>query len=498
MNILLVYPEFPDSFWSFKHALPFIRKRAAHPPLGLLTVAALLPRSWSVRLVDVNVRPLTAEDLTWANAAFVSAMGVQRESALHLMDQFAERGVRVVAGGALFTKEDELFPQIDHLMVGEAELTLPLFLADLAQGRAARVYRAEGYADLETSPIPRWDLVDFDDYGTMSIQYSRGCPYDCEFCDITALFGRRSRTKTATQIVRELDTLHDLGWRGSVFFVDDNLIGNKKRLKTELMPALLERQKTRPSFEFNTQASINLADDAELMNMMVEVGFDSVFVGIETPSEEGLHEVNKQHNLGRDMKADVRRMHRAGLQVQAGFILGFDSDTPSSFERLTEFIQSTGIVTAMVGLLQAIPGTRLHQRLKREGRLAAHGSGYEVNGTTNIVPVMDLTLLRDGYVRLMRRLYSPKNYYERIKLLLVVYHIRRLRIRWNLRYQLRQWRAFARASVQLGMMGQERVEYWKLLFWTLLRRPQALSLAVTLAIYGHHFRLSSASCLEGG
>jgi radical SAM superfamily enzyme YgiQ (UPF0313 family) len=497
VNILLIYPEFPDSFWSFKHALPFISKRAAHPPLGLLTVAAMLPRAWSLRLVDVNVRDINAEDLTWADCAFVSAMGVQRPSALQLIARCREAGVRVVAGGSLFSAQPEQFPQVDHLILGEAEITLPLFLEELEQGCARHVYTATGYADLHASPVPRWDLVNFDDYGTLSIQYSRGCPYDCEFCDITALFGRRPRTKTANQIVGELDTLYDLGWRGGIFFVDDNLIGDKRRLKTELMPALIERHKTRPGFEFNTQASINLADDAELMRALVSVGFDSVFVGIETPSEDCLAECSKQHNLGRDMKGDVRRLQEAGLQVQAGFILGFDSDTASSFERLTEFIQSTGIATAMVGLLQAIPGTRLHERMKLSGRLVEQGSGYDVNGTTNILPVMDLAVLRARYAELLRRLYSPKDYYERVTLLLRVFRIPKLRIRWNVRYQLRQWLAFAHASVRLGIAGKERVEYWKLLLWTLIRRPRAFSLAVTLAIYGYHFRRSSEHCLQG-
>ncbi len=496
MNILLVYPEFPDSFWSFKHALPFISKRAAHPPLGLLTVASMLPRDWQVRLVDVNVNELTAEALAWADCAFVSAMGVQRESAERLITRCKQASVRVVAGGSLFTAQPEQFPQVDHLVLGEAEVTLPGFLEELANGCAHHLYRAETYADLRASPAPRWDLVNFDDYGTMSIQYSRGCPYDCEFCDITALFGRNPRTKAAQQILDELDALYDLGWRGSVFFVDDNLIGNKRKLKTELLPALVERHRTRPGFEFNTQASINLADDAELMETLVGVGFDSVFVGIETPSEESLAECSKHHNLGRDMKADVRRMQQAGLQVQAGFILGFDSDTPKSFERLTEFIQSTGIATAMVGLLQAIPGTRLYERLRQTGRLVERGSGYDVNGTTNIVPIMDLTQLRTRYAELLQRLYSPRDYYERVRLFLQVYRLPELRIRWNVRYQLRQWLAFANANIRLGVTGKERSEYWRLLFWTLLHRPKAFSLAVTLAIYGYHFRLSSEQCVQ--
>jgi radical SAM superfamily enzyme YgiQ (UPF0313 family) len=495
MNVLLVYPEFPDSFWSFKHALPFIHKKAAHPPLGLLTVAAMLPASWTVRLVDTNVRSLTTEDLSWADYVFLSAMGVQRDASLQIIERCRQSGVPVVAGGALFTAQPEQFPQVAHLILGEAEVSLAAFLEDLETNCAKHLYRAAGYADLHKSPIPRWDLVHFPDYGTMSIQYTRGCPYNCDFCDITALFGHKPRTKKARQIVEELDRLYDLGWRGGVFFVDDNLIGNKKRLKSELMPALLERHKTRQGFEFNTQASINLADDPELMAQMVSVGFDSVFVGIETPSEASLAECSKLQNVNRDLKADVLRMQQAGLQVQAGFILGFDADTSSSFDRLLDFIQSTGIATAMVGLLQAIPGTRLYDRLEGAGRLRQQGSGYAVNGTTNIVPVMDLNVLETRYAELLGRLYSPKYYYERVRRFLTVYHVPQLRIRWNVHHQLQQWLAFATASVKLGIVGKERFEYWRLLLGTLFRKPPAFSLAVTLAIYGYHFRVSYENCL---
>jgi radical SAM superfamily enzyme YgiQ (UPF0313 family) len=493
MHALLAYPEFPDTFWSFKHALRFIRKSAAHPPLGLLTVAALLPPAWKMRLVDMNVRPLGDEDLAWADVVFVSAMGIQRESAQLLIARCRQHGVRVVAGGPLFTAEPDQFPDVDHLVLGEAEVSLPRFLEDLDSGHPRHVYAAAEYADLRTSPSPKWQLLDLERYGTMSIQYSRGCPFDCEFCDITALFGRRPRTKSSRQILDELDTLYELGWRGGVFFVDDNLIGNKARLKSELLPALIERRQRKPGFEFNTQVSINLADDEPLMSMLVAAGFDMVFVGIETPNEESLAECSKRHNLGRDMKSDVRRMQRAGLQVQGGFIVGFDSDTISTFERLTEFIQSTGIVTAMVGLLQAIPGTRLYERLKRAGRLVEQASGYSVDGTTNVVPVMDLALLRARYAKLLRRLYSPKNYYQRIRTFLRSYEMPRLPIRWSLRYQARQWWAFVLAGCRLGIAGKERVEYWKLLLWTVLRRPRAFSLAVTLAVYGYHFRLTSES-----
>jgi len=490
MNVLLVYPEFPDTFWSFKHALRFIRKKAAYPPLGLLTVASMLPRDWSKRLVDLNVRELTADDLAWADCAFVSAMAVQRESVRRVIARCQQAAVRVVAGGPLFTAEPDEFPEVDHLVLGEAELTLLPFLEDLCHGRAKHLYATSGYADMRASPPPTWELLDLGNYATMCVQYSRGCPYDCEFCNVTALLGHRPRTKSADQIIGELQSLHGLGWDGNVFFVDDNLIGNKKDLKTELLPALIEWRRRRRGITFNTEASINLADDPELMRQMVEAGFDMVFVGIETTNEAGLAECNKKTNLNRDLVADVKRMHRAGLQVQGGFIVGFDSDTPSTLQRLTDFIQSAGIVTAMVGLLQALPGTRLHKRLLEAGRVLERHSGDNVDGTTNIVPVAGGELVRDGYRAGLRRLYSPQVYYQRIRAFLRDYRKPRVAARWGWAPALSKLWAFVLSVCRLGIVGKERIEYWKLLVWTVFRRPRAFGLAVTLSIYGYHFRRS--------
>ena len=386
MNVLLIYPEFPDTFWSFKHALRFIRKKASSPPLGLLTVAAMLPPEWTKRLVDANVTKLTEKDLAWADYALISGMIVQRESAHQIITRCKEAGVKVVAGGPLFTSEYRQFEKADHFVLNEAEVTLPPFLADLEQGRARRVYTTSEFADIHKTPVPLWELADLDRYATMSIQFSRGCPYNCEFCNVTALFGHRPRTKTAEQIIAELDRLHDLGWRAGVFFVDDNFIGNKRSLKTELLPALIEWQKEKRGIPFHTEVSINVADDEELMQMMVEAGFGTVFIGIETPDEASLAECNKKQNKNRNLVQDVKRIQRAGLQVQGGFIVGFDSDTHSIFQRQIDFIQESGIVTAMVGLLQAPAGTRLYERLRREGRLLGRMSGDNVDGTTNIIP----------------------------------------------------------------------------------------------------------------
>lgn len=484
MNVLLLYPEFPDTFWSFKHALKFIRKRASLPPLGLLTVAALLPREWEKRLVDLNVRKLRERDIGWADCVFVSGMAVQREAVHRLIARCRKAGVRVVLGGPLATAEPEEFPEADHLILGEAEEVLPRFLADLARGEPQRVYAAERYPELAESPIPLWQLADLRRYATMSVQYSRGCPFDCDFCNVTALLGHKPRTKGAGQIIAELDALRAAGWRGSVFFVDDNFIGNKLRLKRDLLPALIAWRQRYPGVTFLTEASINLADDPELLDLMVRAGFTTVFVGIETPDEAGLAACSKNQNQGRDLLADVKRIQRAGLEVQGGFIVGFDTDTPSIFERQIAFIQQSGIVTAMVGLLAALPGTKLFERLKREGRLSGTTSGDNVDGTTNIVPSMSLETLREGYRRLLRHIYSPKHYYARLKTFLREYRPPKL----EGRVTLADLRAFARSIVRLGILGKERFHYWRLLAWTLLRRPHLLHTAVTLAIYGHHFR----------
>jgi radical SAM superfamily enzyme YgiQ (UPF0313 family) len=484
MNILLVYPEFPDTFWSFKHALKFVRKRASMPPLGLLTVAAMLPAEWNKRLVDVNVTRLTDADLTWADYVFISAMIVQRESTHQIIAHCKAAGAPVVAGGPLFMGEYEQFPTVDHFVLNEAELTLPPFLADLAHGCAKRVYTTPEFPDIQQTPAPMWELADVRRYASMAIQFSRGCPYNCDFCNVTALFGHRPRTKTPQQIITELDGLYRLGWRDSVFFVDDNLIGNKKRLKTELLPALIEWRKGKSGVPFHTEASINLADDEELLRLMTEAGFHAVFIGIETPDEDSLVECSKNQNKNRDLVEDVKRIQRAGLQVQAGFIVGFDSDRPSIFQRQIDFIQESGIVTAMVGLLQALPGTRLYERLQQEGRLLDQVSGDNVDGTTNIVPKMNLDTLREGYETILQHIYSPEHYYQRVKTFLQEYKHPSVMPSPNIEYLL----AFFRSIYRLGIIGQERIHYWKLLLWTLFRRPNLFPLAVTLAIFGYHFR----------
>jgi radical SAM superfamily enzyme YgiQ (UPF0313 family) len=484
LNILLVYPEFPDTFWSFKHALRFVRKRAGAPPLGLLTVAAKLPPAWEKKLVDLNTTGLSQKDLLWADYVFISAMVVQRDSARSIIRRCKEADVKVVAGGPLFTMEHTAFPEVDHFVLNEAELTLPPFVSDLASGCARHLYTTTEYPDIRQTPAPLWRLANLKHYDTVSIQFSRGCPFNCNFCNITTLLGHRPRTKTAPQIIAELDSLYALGWRKGVFFVDDNFIGNKKQLKTEMLPALIAWRKDKIGMPFNTEASINLADDPELMTLMTQAGFRTVFVGIETPNEDSLAECDKTQNKGRDLVSSVKRLQRAGLQVQGGFIVGFDSDTPAIFQQQIDFIQRSGIVTAMMGLLQAPQGTRLYERMQQEKRLVDTISGDNVDGSTNIIPKMGLEPLREGYRQLLAHIYAPQFYYERVMTFLREYQPPKIRTYLDPQYVL----ALGRSIYQLGVRAKGRVYYWRLFFWTLLRRPRLFPTAIMLAICGFHFQ----------
>ena len=362
---------------------------------------------------------------------------------------------------------------------------MPRFLADLAQGNAKRMYATAEFVDLQNSPTPLWELADRRRYASMSLQYSRGCPFHCEFCNVTTLFGHHSRVKSTAQVLTELDSLYDFGWRGSVFFVDDNFIGNKQHLKTDLLPALIAWRKIRKGMTFYTETSINLADDERLVEMMVQAGFDTVFIGIETTNEASLAEAHKLHNRNRDLLADVKRLQRAGLQVQGGFIVGFDSDSSDIFQEQIDFIQNSGIATAMVGLLQALPGTTLYERLKREGRLIADASGDNVSMASNILPAMGLVSLTEGYQKILRTIYSPKNYYRRVKTFLKEYPLPKFETSLSLHYKM----AFFHASYRLGLFGKERFQFWKIILWTLFTRPKLICEAVTLAIYGYHFRI---------
>ena len=487
MNILLVYPRYPETFWSFKHALKFVSKKAAFPPLGLLTIAALLPPEWEKKLVDMNTDNLKDKDITWADYVFISAMDIQRESAREVIGRCAQLQTKIVAGGPLFTIGYEEFEQVDHFVLGEFESIAPGFAADLEEGIAQRICQCESGPDIRLSPVPAWDLIDTRKYASVSVQYSRGCPFDCEFCDVVLLNGRVPRTKSAKQLLEEMEAIYHLGWRDSVFIVDDNFIGNKKKLKAEILPAIIEWKKQRNHpFELLTQASIGISDDEQLMQLMVEAGFNRVFVGIETPNEESLEECGKFQNANRDLVASVKMIQNHGMEVQGGFIVGFDNDPYNIFERQISFIQQSGIVTAMVGLLNAPKGTRLYKRLKGENRLLYEVSGDNTDFSINFVPKMSRETLINGYSHILTVIYAPKQYYARIGTLLREHRPKVVHKRSHL--NIGELRGFLKSIWYLGIREKGRRYYWRMVMSTLLRRPRSLPMAITLAVYGYHFR----------
>jgi len=487
MKILMVYPEYPVTFWSFDHALKFISKKAAYPPLGLITVAAMLPQDWEVRLIDLNIEKLKDRDLEWADYVMISAMLIQKQSVHSILQRCRSLGKKVVAGGPLFNSTpQEYLDLVDHLILNEAEITLPLFLADLEKGSPQKVYRADTYPELSMTPTPRWDLIKIKKYATLMIQCSRGCPYDCEFCDITTLYGRRPRVKDAGQLLGELQAIYDLGWRGTVFIVDDNFIGNKKKLKAEILPALIEwKNRIRYPFALCTEASINLSDDEELMGMMVAAGFDVVFVGIETPNDESLIECTKYQNQNRNLVDSVKKLQKFGLEVQGGFIVGFDNDPESIFQTQIDFIQNSGIVTAMVGLLNAPTGTRLYRRLKEEGRLNNSFTGSNTDFSLNFIPKMDYDKLINGYRHILDTIYSPREYYQRIRTFLQEYKPPRTKPG---KVHSHQIKALFRSIWFLGIRGKGKRHYWSLFISYLMKSPPKFARFIVFSVYGYHFR----------
>lgn len=489
MNILLIWPATPDTFWSFSHVMPFISRKSAFPPLGLLTIAAMLPREWHLKLIDLNVEPLRDADIRRADFVMISAMIVHADSAREVIARCEQLKKPVIAGGPLFTTGSERFPEVHYFVKGEAEELMPELVADMTLGSLKPLYQSLKRPDVTTTPVPRWDLIRLRNYATMSLQFSRGCPFNCEFCDIIVMNGRVPRVKTPPQMIAELDSLLAAGWDGPVFIVDDNFIGNKARVKSLLREMIVWRERHRPRIVFLTEASLNVVDDDELVNLMVRAGFKRLFIGIESPHEESLDECSKVQNTGRDLVADVKRIQKAGMEVMGGFIVGFDSDRENIFERQWRFIQESGVVAAMVGLLTALPETQLFKRLQLEGRLLGHSTGNNVDAVLNFVPKLDRQKLLDGYRELVRRLYTPKNYYRRIITFLKEYRPSGPRTPIS----TTDIRAFVRSLWVMGVLKSGRFAYWKFVTRALVFHRRSFAEAMALAITGHHFRQIAAS-----
>jgi radical SAM superfamily enzyme YgiQ (UPF0313 family) len=484
MNVLLIYPQNPDTFWSFKHVLRFVSKRSTFPPLGLLTIAAMLPADWQLKLVDMNVDRLRDADLRWADYVMISAMIVHKDCVHEIVSRCNLLKKPIIAGGPLFTTGYENFPTVQHFVLGEAEDIMPQLVADMLAGSVQPSYRAANRPDVSRVPVPRWDLIAPEHYVSMAVQFSRGCPFDCEFCDIIIMNGRVPRTKSPVQLISELEALRLQGWKDMVFIVDDNFIGDKKRTKVLLREMIAWRERVHPGMGFFTEASVNLADDEELCELMVQAGFKRVFVGIETPVPESLQECHKLQNKSRDLVQCIQKLQRAGMEVMGGFIVGFDNDRQDIFKRQFEFIQRSGVVQAMVGLLQALPQTKLYQRLMREGRLETAATGNNTEAVLNFKTKLSREFLQNGYRELMKKLYEPRVYYQRIRIFLENHRPRGPRLRLS----LSDFGAFLKSFWMLGILERGRHNYWRFFWSILLRRPHQLRAAIELAVVGYHFR----------
>jgi radical SAM superfamily enzyme YgiQ (UPF0313 family) len=496
MRALLVNPEFPDSYWSGRYALPFAGCKSASPPLALITVAALLPEHWECRLVDLAIEPLRDEDILWADVVMLTGMLVQRRSMHEILERCSRLGVRTAVGGPYPTALPDQLHMADHVVVGEGEELIPVLAADLEAGCAKHEYRETEKPSMADAPRPRFDLLKVDAYRSMAVQYSRGCPFRCEFCDIIVMYGRRPRVKTPAQVIAELEAIRLTGFAGPVFFVDDNFIGNKKAVK-ELLPQIAAwRRRTKAPLDFYTDASMNLADDLELVDLMTDAGFSAVFIGIETPSQEALRETKKFQNLDRDMAEQVGDLLGRGLEIRAGFILGFDNDGEDIFERMVEFIERAALPSAMIGVLAALPNTPLSARLAAEGRLRDTQPGDQFGLTNVMTKIPDLTMAR-GYRWVLQRLYEPNNYLARC-----LRNVARWRLVKGARrpLNLREVVAGARAMWTQGVLADYRLAYWRYVLSVALRHPRKLPYGLGIAALGHHFitytRTAVVSSLE--
>jgi radical SAM superfamily enzyme YgiQ (UPF0313 family) len=488
MRVLLLYPRFPKSFWSFEKALELANRKVLLPPLGLITVAAILPQTWEFRLVDSNIRPATEDDWEWADLVILSAMIVQRDDFAAQIKEAKRRGKLVAVGGPYPTAlpQEAKDTGADFLILDEGELTLPMFVEALERGETRGVFRATEKPDVTTTPIPRFDLLEFDVYDSISVQFSRGCPFQCEFCDIIVLYGRKPRTKEPVQFLAELERLYELGWRGPIFLVDDNFIGNKrnvKRLLRELKDWLAAHDYP---FRFSTEASVDLAQDAELLELMVECGFGSVFVGIETPDEESLTLTQKHQNTRSSLADAVDTIIRAGIRVQAGFIIGFDGEKTGAGDRIIKFVEETAIPTALFSMLQALPDTALWHRLEKEGRLWSKNANINQTTLMNFMPTRPIEEIAREYVEAFWQLYDPLVYLNRtyrhfLKLGEPKNKVISRKVTWS------NIRALLIIGWRQGVLRKTRWRFWLNLASILRHNPRVWDHYMGICAAGEHF-----------
>ena len=490
LKVLMVWPRFPSSFWSFDGILDLVPIETDQPPLGLLTVAALCPKNWTLRLIDRSFEDLLDTDILWADLVMVSGMRVQKDDIRETLLRARALGKRTMIGGPFASSEPELLLSLaDHLVVGEPDEIFHEIAADVERGSANRLYVVKDKPDVSKTPPPRFDLLKIEKYASMAVQFSRGCPFQCEFCDIITIYGRKPRTKRPSQLLAELDVLFELGWREQVFIVDDNFIGNHK-LALELALKLEEWQKSHDyALLFYTEASIDLAQRPGLIEAMVKPNFFYVFIGIESPSPKSLTEAKKFQNLRRDPLESIRFIQSEGLWVTAGFIIGFDSDTEEIFEQQRDFIERAAIPWAMAGFLQAPPSTPLFDRMLKEGRLLMESTATSNFDPPNFRTLLPLSVLLEGYRGILVSLYGASAFYDRCY---------RSLLQWNSRKPqkppeiplLPTLGIVVRSIVHQGILSSYRKAYWKFLLrlaarWSL--NPPKFSLGFAMLLSGHHF-----------
>ncbi|MGB5637051.1 MAG: B12-binding domain-containing radical SAM protein [Waterburya sp.] len=485
MRVLLLYPLFPKSFWSFEKTLALVDCKALMPPLGLITVAAILPQEWEFKLVDHNVQEITESDWDWAELVIISGMIVQKNDMLAQIAEAKNREKLVAVGGPYATTSPQEVETADFLVLDEGEITLPMFIAAIERGDRSGVFRSAEKPAVTETPIPRYDLLDLNAYDNMSVQFSRGCPFQCEFCDIIVLYGRKPRTKTPEQLLAELERIYDLGWRGAVFMVDDNFIGNKRNVKLLLKELKVWMAEKGYPFGLTTEASVDLAQDDELMELMVECNFKKVFLGIETPDQDSLALTSKFQNTRDPLTESIDKITTAGMQVMAGFIIGFDGEKPQAGDRIVQFVEQTGIPMAMFSMLQALPSTALWHRLEKEGRLL--NSSANINQTTlmNFLPTRAIEDIATEYVDAFWQLYDPTAYLDRI-----FRYYMKLGDAKNVvskRPSLKTIRALGLILWKQGVIAQTRLLFWGNLIQVLLKKPRQLEIYLTLCAYLEHF-----------
>jgi radical SAM superfamily enzyme YgiQ (UPF0313 family) len=489
MRALLIYPIFPPTFWSYEKILELVNRKVLLPPLGLITVAAILPQEWEFKLVDRNIRQVTEAEWEWADLVIISGMIVQKADLLDQVRAAKQRGKLVAVGGPYATSvpEEVRGAGVDFLILDEGEITLPMFVEAIQRGATSGTFRATEKPDVTITPIPRYDLLELDAYDSMSIQFSRGCPFQCEFCDIIVLYGRKPRTKAPAQLLKELDYLYQLGWRRGVFMVDDNFIGNKRNVKLLLQELKVWQAEHQYPFRFNTEASIDLANDSELMELMVECYFDAVFLGIETPDEDSLELTKKFQNTRGSLTEAVNKIIATGLRPMAGFIIGFDGEKKGAGDRIIRFAEEAAIPTTTFAMLQALPNTALWHRLEKEGRLRDRQDG-NINQTTlmNFIPTRPLEDIAREYIEAFWQLYDPEQYLDRV-------HRCFLKLgapKCHPPSKIPAWvdiRALAIVIWRQGIKRKTRWKFWHHLFSIVKNNPGVWEHYLTLCAHNEHF-----------